>query len=101
MTAKAKRKIRLVPYDPAMFLNAPERVLACLVEAFATGDRALITQAMGHAVRARSITRTAKALGLSRAGLQKALSEDGNPRLDTLLALSKSLGVRLSIEAAA
>ena len=36
--------------------------------------------------------------GLNRAGIYKALSQRGNPRLDTMEKILRSLGFRLSIE---
>ena len=35
---------------------------------------------------------------LNRAGLYRALSEDGNPTLSTLLKITRALGLRLRIE---
>ena len=35
---------------------------------------------------------------LNRAGLYRALSEDGNPTLTTLLKITRALGLRLRIE---
>ncbi|MGV7240213.1 helix-turn-helix domain-containing transcriptional regulator [Caballeronia sp. M23-90] len=42
----------------------------------------------------------ARATGVSRATVYRSLSADGNPRLDTLLALLRIVGLRLSVESA-
>ena len=44
------------------------------------------------------ITALAKATNLNRQNLYKALSERGNPKLQTVNAILRSLGFRLSIE---
>jgi len=42
----------------------------------------------------------AKATGLTREGLYKALSKDGNPRLDTVLKVMHALGLKFTTQAA-
>jgi probable addiction module antidote protein len=41
------------------------------------------------------MTKLAKETGLTRAGLYKALSKDGNPSFDTVVKAMRVLGVRL------
>ncbi len=50
-----------------------------------------VAKAMG------GIGKLAEEINLNRQSLYKALSSDGNPRLDTLLAILHGLGFRLSI----
>ena len=45
--------------------------------------------------RARSMSALARETGLSREGLYKALSANGNPSLDTVLKVTHALGLRL------
>ena len=47
------------------------------------------------------MTDVAKAAGVTREGLYKALSAKGDPKLSTLLGITRALGVRLSVEPAA
>lgn len=42
----------------------------------------------------------AKAAGLERESLYRALSVRGNPRLSTLVAVAKAVGLKLTVEAA-
>jgi DNA-binding phage protein len=42
----------------------------------------------------------AKAAGIERESLYRALSVRGNPRLSTLVAVTKAVGLRLTVEAA-
>jgi probable addiction module antidote protein len=48
--------------------------------------------------RVKGITATADAAGLTRKGLQKALSEDGNPRFESVSAIMHAMGYRLAVE---
>lgn len=56
--------------------------------------------ALRHVAQARGIARVAKAAGVQRESLYRALSAQGNPRLSTLVAVAKAIGVRLTVKAA-
>ena len=53
-----------------------------------------------HLTQAQGIAKVAKAAGIERESLYRALSVHGNPRLSTLVAVSKAIGLRLTVEAA-
>ncbi len=91
--------IETTPFDPAVFLTDPESQLELLEDAFASGHQGYIANAIGTVARARGITATANDAGVTREALHKALSPTGNPRLSTLLGVTKALGFRLSITA--
>jgi probable addiction module antidote protein len=44
------------------------------------------------------VARVAKAAGIERESLYRALSPRGNPRLSTLVAVTKAVGLKLSVE---
>jgi probable addiction module antidote protein len=46
------------------------------------------------------IAKVAKAAGIERESLYRALSARGNPRLSTLVAVTKAIGLKLTVEAA-
>lgn len=46
------------------------------------------------------LAKIAKAAGIERESLYRALSPKGNPRLSTLLAVTKAIGLKLTVEAA-
>src|SRR5687767_8079782 len=46
------------------------------------------------------VAKIAKAAGVERESLYRALSSKGNPRLSTLVAVAKAMGVKLTVEAA-
>ena len=46
------------------------------------------------------VAKVAKAAGIKRESLYRALSVRGNPRLSTLVAVTKAVGLKLTVEAA-
>ena len=56
--------------------------------------------ALRHLAQAQGIAKVAKAAGVERESLYRALSARGNPRLSTLVAVTRAIGLRLTVEAA-
>ncbi len=56
--------------------------------------------ALRHVAQAQGIARVAKAAGVERESLYRALSARGNPRLSTLVAVTRAIGLKLTVEAA-
>jgi probable addiction module antidote protein len=56
--------------------------------------------ALRHLAQAHGVAKVAKAAGIERESLYRTLSADGNPRLSTLFAVAKAVGLRLTVEAA-
>lgn len=54
--------------------------------------------ALRHLAQAQGFARIAKAAGVERESLYRALSESGNPRLSTLVAVTRAIGLRLTVE---
>ena len=57
--------------------------------------------ALGAIERSRNFSEIARQVGMSREGLYKALSTDGNPTLATVVKVAHTLGLRLRFEAIA
>jgi probable addiction module antidote protein len=56
--------------------------------------------ALRHLAEAKGgLAKIAKAAGIERESLYRALSKRGNPRLSTLTAVTKALGLKLTVEA--
>jgi len=55
--------------------------------------------ALRHLAQARGIAKVAKAASIERESLYRALSIRGNPRLSTLVAVTKAIGFRLTVKA--
>ncbi len=65
-----------------------------------TGEPRVLLVALRHLVQAQGIAKVAKAAGIERESLYRALSAHGNPRLSTLVAVTKAIGLKLTVEAA-
>lgn len=57
--------------------------------------------ALRHIAKARGIAKVARKARIERESLYRALSPRGNPRLSTLMAVTKALGLTLTVEPAA
>jgi probable addiction module antidote protein len=90
-------KIKTSPWDTADYLKTEDDIAeyfeACLQEG--GDDPAFIAHALGVIARARGMAQVARDSGISREGLYKALSEDGNPSFGTILKVVKALGLQL------
>ncbi len=73
--------------DMAMYLDA------CLEED--PGDGSVVRAALNDIARAQGMTQLAKASGITREGLYKALSPTGNPEFSTILKVIKALKIKL------
>lgn len=86
-------------FDAANYLNGPEDEADLLSDALADGDPRYVAAALGAVARAHGgISELARNTGLHRQTLQKALSESGNPTLDTVLKVLNALGLQMTIE---
>ena len=61
------------------------------------GDGSLIRAALNDIARAGNMSRLARDVGMSREGLYKALSEDGNPSFATVMRITRALGMQVRI----
>jgi len=88
-------KTKTQRWDPADHLDSPEDMAAYLEAALDDGDPAVVTAALGDIARAKGMTTIARDAGLGRESLYKALSNNGNPELATVLRVMRALGLRL------
>lgn len=70
---------------------------AYLEAAVETADPALILAALGDIARAKGMTQVARAAGLGRESLYKALSPTGNPEFVTILKVMAALGLQFHV----
>ena len=61
------------------------------------GDGSLIRAALNDIARAQNMSRLARDAGMTREGLYKALSENGNPTFTTVTRIARALGMRVRI----
>lgn len=85
-----------IPYDVAEHLTHPEDQAELIADAVASGDAAVIRNALNLVARARGMTQIAREAGVTREALYRALSPEGDPRMSTLLGVLGALGVKLS-----
>lgn len=62
-----------------------------------TEEPAVLLIALRHVSEAYGMTEVAKAAGIKRESLYRALSPKGNPTLKTLMAVLKAVGLRLAV----
>jgi len=102
MAVKRRKKETFSRWDPADYLKSDDDMVAylqaCLEEA--PDDPTLMVAALGDIARARGMVQLAKETGLTREGLYKALSKDGNPSLGTVLKVLKALGLKFTPQVA-
>ncbi len=88
-------------WDAAEHLRTPEDARLYL-EACAEedpGDGSLIRAALNDIARSGNMSRLARETGMSREGLYKALSENGNPSFATVMRIARALGMQVRITA--
>jgi probable addiction module antidote protein len=85
----------LPEFDPAQYLNDEESIAVFLTGILEANDAALLASALGDIARSRGMTEIAKAAGITREALYKALRPNSAPRFDTVNRVCAALGVRL------
>lgn len=83
--------------DPAF---AVEYLKAALEEATDEDGRHVLLAVMRRIAEAHGIAKIARAAGIKRESLSRALSAKGNPRFDTLYAVVHAMGLQLTVEPA-
>lgn len=92
------KKIRiseLPEFDMAEHLPNEQAIAEYLTIVIEENDPALLAAALGDIARARGMSEIAKASGITREALYKALRPDAKPRFDTINRVCAALGVKL------
>ena len=82
----------------AEYLQTDEDLANYLTLVLAENDPAELTHALGAIARARGMTEVARACGLTREALYKALRPTSHPRFDTIASVCTALGVKLVVQ---
>lgn len=91
-----KVKISDLPeFDAAEHLETPEDIATYLNAMLEDGDASMLAAALGTIARARGMTEIARATGITREALYKALRSDSAPRFETISQVCHALGVKL------
>jgi probable addiction module antidote protein len=91
-----------IPHDEAMARDlrenpdfAAEYLRAALED---EADPRVLLLALRRVAEAHGLAKVAKTAGVERESLYRALSSHGNPRLSTLVAVAKAMGLKLTFE---
>ncbi len=90
--------LKLNRFDPADSLENEDDILAYLEAAMEGNDPRHIAGALGDIARSKGMSEIARKTGLGRQALYTALSENGNPTLETLTAVLSVLGFELTVQ---
>lgn len=81
------------------FRDHPEEIDDYLSEIFELyaedGNTPAILASLRVIAKVKGISTLAKETGMARQGVQKALSGNGNPRMDNIIAIMRALGYKL------
>ena len=91
-------KIRIADlpeFDITEHLEDEQAIAEYLSIVLEENDPVALVQALGTAARARGMTEIAKASGITREALYKALRPESQPRFDTINRVCHALGVKL------
>ena len=88
----------LPEFDASRYLDSEEAIAAYLTDILQANDSGLLAAALGNIARARGMSEIARASGMTREALYKALKPDTQPRFDTVSRVCAALGVRLVAE---
>jgi probable addiction module antidote protein len=97
----AKRKFRTFgEIEEEYFHKHPEEIddyLAIIFDEYAKdGDMGALLSSLRRVVRAKGLSTIAGEAELTRNGLQKALSESGHPKFESINAIMRAMGYRLA-----
>lgn len=90
----------LPEFDMAEHLDSDQAIAEYLTIVMEENDPSELTHALGTIARARGMTEVAKASGLTREALYKALRPNSQPRFDTIARVCTALGVKLVAQVA-
>jgi len=92
--------IKTSRWDSAEHLKTDEDIElyfeACLEEG--ADDPTFLLHALGVIARAKNMSQLARDTGLTREGLYKAFSEEGNPTFATVAKVAKALGYQVTFQ---
>ena len=88
-------KYKFTKFDAADYLDSDETIAAYISAVLEENNPEAFLDALKTVARAKGMTQLAKETGVSREGLYKALSSDGNPEFSTVLKVIKALGLTL------
>ena len=93
--------MKISKFNVADHLDNEEVIAEYLAAAMEDFDLDIFLAALQEVAKARGIARLAEMAGLNRESLYKTLSPGAKPRFDTIMKITKALGVPLAPKAGA
>ena len=90
------KKVAIREYETARYLDSEEMIAEYLAACLEEPDPDVFLIALGNVAKARGVAQLAKETGLSRESLYKTFSPGTKPRFETILKITKALGVPIS-----
>ncbi len=97
---KAKAPPKPVAFDAARYLGDDDAIAEYMAAVLETSDSDLLLLALGDVARTKGMTQVARAAGMSRESLYRALTPGTKPCFETVMRVAKALGVKFTAEAA-
>lgn len=90
-------KVTYAPFDIADYLDSDEVIAEYLTAAAEDPNPEVFLAALGDVAKAKGMARIAKEAGLGRESLYKAFGAGAHPRYETVSAVLRALGVKLTL----
>lgn len=91
--------MKTLKFDVAEYLDSEEMIAAYLSSILEDGTTEEFITALGDVARAKGISELADKTGLGRESLYKTLSGHSKPRFDTIIKITRALGLELNLSA--
>lgn len=89
----------LIAFDVSQYLDSKEMIAEYLSQVLADGNTDELLEAIGNIAKAKGMAQIAADTGLGRESLYKSFQAGSKPRIDTVLKVLNSLGVKLQASA--
>lgn len=89
---------RTIPFDSADYLSSEADVVDWLKIWMEDGSPEEVASAIGEIARSKGMSEIVRKTGLGRQAQYNALSEKGNPTLETLMSVLDALGLQLTVQ---
>ena len=92
-----KEEVQVAEFDFSEILDSEEMIVGYLEECLDDPNPNVFLRALGHAAKARGMTELSKRTGISRVSLYKSFNGECKPQFETVLKITRALGLNLSL----
>ena len=92
--------VKMSKFDAVDYLDSEEMMAEYLTAAIEDTNPDVFLAALTDVAKARGIAQLAKDAGLGRESLYKTLAPGAKPRFDTIVKITKALGIPLAVKSA-